>query len=132
MRVSAGLPTGMEGLTYPIPFSDPDSLIGIAQHEDQLLIRCEAAASAWTLRNDAAAVALDRRLSARAARRRCPTPTPGARGARRWGLGDDLVDPRLGADGRVDLHAEPRDRGARGDGGGVPGAGAVVLNPVGS
>ena len=23
MRVSAGLPTGMEGLTYPIPFSDP-------------------------------------------------------------------------------------------------------------
>lgn len=31
MRVSAGLPTGMEGLTYPIPFSDPDNVIRIAQ-----------------------------------------------------------------------------------------------------
>lgn len=31
MRVSAGLPTGMEGLTYPIPFSDPDNIIRIAQ-----------------------------------------------------------------------------------------------------
>lgn len=31
MRVSAGLPTGMEGLTYPIPFSDPDAVIRIAQ-----------------------------------------------------------------------------------------------------
>jgi probable F420-dependent oxidoreductase len=31
MRVSAGLPTGMEGLTYPIPFSDPDAVITIAQ-----------------------------------------------------------------------------------------------------
>jgi probable F420-dependent oxidoreductase len=30
MRVSAGLPTGMEGLTYPIPFSDPQSVIDIA------------------------------------------------------------------------------------------------------
>ena len=30
MRVSAGLPTGMEGLTYPIPFSDPESVIRIA------------------------------------------------------------------------------------------------------
>jgi probable F420-dependent oxidoreductase len=31
MRISAGLPTGMEGLTYPIPFSDPDNVIRIAQ-----------------------------------------------------------------------------------------------------
>lgn len=31
MRVSAGLPTGMEGLTYPIPFSDPENVIKIAQ-----------------------------------------------------------------------------------------------------
>ena len=31
MRVSAGLPTGMEGLTYPIPFSDPENVIRIAQ-----------------------------------------------------------------------------------------------------
>ncbi len=36
MRVSAGLPTGMEGLTYPIPFSDPDALIGIAKHAETL------------------------------------------------------------------------------------------------
>ena len=31
MRVSVGLPTGMEGLTYPIPFSDPDTVIQIAE-----------------------------------------------------------------------------------------------------
>ena len=31
MRVSAGLPTGMEGLTYPIPFSDPENIVRIAQ-----------------------------------------------------------------------------------------------------
>jgi probable F420-dependent oxidoreductase len=34
--VSAGLPTGMEGLTYPIPFSSPETLIRIAQHAEQL------------------------------------------------------------------------------------------------
>ncbi|HYM32737.1 MAG TPA: TIGR03619 family F420-dependent LLM class oxidoreductase [Candidatus Cybelea sp.] len=34
--VSAGLPTGMEGLTYPIPFSDPDVVIRIAQHAERL------------------------------------------------------------------------------------------------
>src|SRR5436305_1554911 len=34
--VSAGLPTGMEGLTYPIPFSDPSSLLRIAQHAEKL------------------------------------------------------------------------------------------------
>jgi probable F420-dependent oxidoreductase len=34
--VSAGLPTGMEGLTYPIPFSDPASLLRIAQHAEKL------------------------------------------------------------------------------------------------
>jgi alkanesulfonate monooxygenase SsuD/methylene tetrahydromethanopterin reductase-like flavin-dependent oxidoreductase (luciferase family) len=34
--VSAGLPTGMEGLTYPIPFSDPETLIRIAQHAEKL------------------------------------------------------------------------------------------------
>src|SRR5260370_28638007 len=31
VRISAGLPTGMEGLTYPIPFSDPETVIRIAQ-----------------------------------------------------------------------------------------------------
>jgi probable F420-dependent oxidoreductase len=36
MRVSAGLPTGMEGLTYPIPFSDPETLIEIARHAERL------------------------------------------------------------------------------------------------
>ncbi|MAM69177.1 MAG: LLM class F420-dependent oxidoreductase [Rhodospirillaceae bacterium] len=36
MRVSAGLPTGMEGLTYPIPFSDPDAVIRIAKHAEKL------------------------------------------------------------------------------------------------
>lgn len=30
MKISAGLPTGMEGLTYPIPFSDPENVIAIA------------------------------------------------------------------------------------------------------
>jgi probable F420-dependent oxidoreductase len=34
--VSAGLPTGMEGLTYPIPFSNPETLIRIAQHAERL------------------------------------------------------------------------------------------------
>jgi probable F420-dependent oxidoreductase len=34
--VSAGLPTGMEGLTYPMPFSDPSSLLRIAQHAEKL------------------------------------------------------------------------------------------------
>lgn len=36
MKVSAGLPTGMEGLTYPIPFSDPDAVIEIAKHAETL------------------------------------------------------------------------------------------------
>jgi probable F420-dependent oxidoreductase len=36
MLVSAGLPTGMEGLTYPIPFSDPAAIIRIAQHAEAL------------------------------------------------------------------------------------------------
>ena len=34
--VSAGLPTGMEGLTYPMPFSDPSTLLRIAQHAERL------------------------------------------------------------------------------------------------
>jgi probable F420-dependent oxidoreductase len=34
--VSAGLPTGMEGLTYPIPFSEPEAVIRIAQHAERL------------------------------------------------------------------------------------------------
>ena len=33
---SVGFPTGMEGLTYPIPFSDPEALIRIAQHAETL------------------------------------------------------------------------------------------------
>ena len=36
VRVSAGLPTGMEGLTYPIPFSDPESVVEIALHAERL------------------------------------------------------------------------------------------------
>ena len=36
MRISAGLPTGMEGLTYPIPFSAPENLIRIALHAEKL------------------------------------------------------------------------------------------------
>lgn len=36
MIVSAGLPTGMEGLSYPIPFSSPETLIRIAQHAEKL------------------------------------------------------------------------------------------------
>ena len=36
MRVSVGLPTGMEGLTYPIPFSDPEAVIRIARHAETL------------------------------------------------------------------------------------------------
>src|SRR5262249_32033716 len=33
---SAGLPTGMEGLTYPIPFADPENIIRIAQTAERL------------------------------------------------------------------------------------------------
>ena len=36
MRVSVGLPTGMEGLTYPVPFSDPETVIRIAQCAEKL------------------------------------------------------------------------------------------------
>jgi probable F420-dependent oxidoreductase len=34
--LSVGLPTGMEGLTYPIPFSDPEAVIRIAQYAEKL------------------------------------------------------------------------------------------------
>jgi probable F420-dependent oxidoreductase len=34
--VSAGLPTCMEGLTYPIPFSEPSNLLRIARHAERL------------------------------------------------------------------------------------------------
>jgi probable F420-dependent oxidoreductase len=34
--VSAGLPTCMEGMMYPIPFSDPSTLLQIAQHAERL------------------------------------------------------------------------------------------------
>lgn len=33
---SVGFPTGMEGLTYPIPFSDPEDLVRIARHAEAL------------------------------------------------------------------------------------------------
>lgn len=33
---SVGFPTGMEGLTYPIPFSDPETLIRLAKHAEKL------------------------------------------------------------------------------------------------
>jgi probable F420-dependent oxidoreductase len=36
MRISAGLPTGMEGLTFPIPFSDPENLVAIALAAERL------------------------------------------------------------------------------------------------
>ena len=36
MIVSVGFPTGMEGLTYPIPFSEPDVLLSIAKHAETL------------------------------------------------------------------------------------------------
>lgn len=36
VRVSAGLPTGMEGLTYPIPFSDLENVIKIALAAEKL------------------------------------------------------------------------------------------------
>ena len=36
LRFSAGLPTGMEGLTYPIPFSEPEDVIRIAQTAEKL------------------------------------------------------------------------------------------------
>jgi probable F420-dependent oxidoreductase len=36
LRISAGLPTGMEGLTYPIPFSDPQNVIDIALAAERL------------------------------------------------------------------------------------------------
>jgi probable F420-dependent oxidoreductase len=36
MIVSAGLPTGMEGLTYPIPFSSPERILQIAKHAEEL------------------------------------------------------------------------------------------------
>ncbi len=36
MIVSAAFPTGMEGLTYPIPFASPENVIGIAKHAEKL------------------------------------------------------------------------------------------------
>ncbi|GKX33379.1 MAG: hypothetical protein MnENMB40S_09970 [Rhizobiaceae bacterium MnEN-MB40S] len=36
MIVSAGLPTGMEGLTYPIPFSSTENVLKIATHAEDL------------------------------------------------------------------------------------------------
>ncbi|MCK8785687.1 TIGR03619 family F420-dependent LLM class oxidoreductase [Roseomonas sp. NAR14] len=36
MIVSAGLPTGMEGLTYPVPFAGPEGLLRIARHAEAL------------------------------------------------------------------------------------------------
>src|SRR5580700_6167402 len=33
---SVGFPTGMEGLTYPIPFSNPEDLVRIAKHAEAL------------------------------------------------------------------------------------------------
>ncbi len=36
MIVSAGLPTGMEGLAYPIPFSSPERILQIAKHAEEL------------------------------------------------------------------------------------------------
>ena len=36
MIVSVGFPTGMEGLTYPIPFSEPAALLAIAKHAEAL------------------------------------------------------------------------------------------------
>ncbi len=34
--VSAGLPTGMEGMMYPIPFSEPEAVLRVARHAEAL------------------------------------------------------------------------------------------------
>src|ERR1700721_3006193 len=34
--VSAGLPTGMEGMMYPIPFSEPEAVLRVARHAERL------------------------------------------------------------------------------------------------
>jgi alkanesulfonate monooxygenase SsuD/methylene tetrahydromethanopterin reductase-like flavin-dependent oxidoreductase (luciferase family) len=34
--VSAGLPTGMEGMMYPIPFSEPETVLRVAKHAEAL------------------------------------------------------------------------------------------------
>lgn len=36
MKISVGLPTGMEGLMYPVPFATPDNIIEIAVHAERL------------------------------------------------------------------------------------------------
>jgi probable F420-dependent oxidoreductase len=36
MIVSAALPTGMEGLIYPIPFSSPETLLQVTKHAERL------------------------------------------------------------------------------------------------
>lgn len=36
MRVSVGFPTGMEGLAYPVPFSDPETLLRLARRAEAL------------------------------------------------------------------------------------------------
>lgn len=36
MRVSVGLPTGMEGMMYPVPFATPEDLVAIAQRAEAL------------------------------------------------------------------------------------------------
>jgi len=36
MKISVGLPTGMEGLMYPVPFSTPKDIVDIAVHAERL------------------------------------------------------------------------------------------------
>jgi probable F420-dependent oxidoreductase len=36
MKISVGLPTGMEGLMYPVPFASPQDIIDIAVHAERL------------------------------------------------------------------------------------------------
>ncbi len=36
MRVSFGLPTGMEGMMYPVPFVSPDQMVDLAKHAEAL------------------------------------------------------------------------------------------------
>ena len=45
VRISAGLPTGMEGLTYPIPFSEPENVIRIAAGGGEVRLRLGAGAT---------------------------------------------------------------------------------------
>ena len=70
LRISAGLPTGMEGLTYPIPFSDPETIIRIAQAAEKFIAAAGRAAEKERARQaeEAARAAQQAQLDEQAAR----------------------------------------------------------------